>query len=169
MRILIGTDDLQIEALASGTQGEFNLHFEPDLTKDEHGGSADAWDEEHRIFFAKSVFVTGSEAEARREAAIVHGLDVALVDEIARTMEGDAIPRFWLAESRIGASVELFTIDDQGRAAVRVAALVARVAVAIPRSTPTISDSAVRCAYCRGLWFPAPGRESCCHCGAAAK
>ena len=37
------------------------------------------------------------------------------------------------------------------------------------RSTPTISDSAVRCAYCRGLWFPAPGRESCCHCGATTK
>jgi len=161
-------DDLEIQVSATGVAGEFSIEYDSDVTIDEPT-SGDPWDApHHHPFLAKNTFVTGREAKARAEAAIVQSIDGELLARLIETCERHEM---WLTlEEELLHTVfdDMSHVGDEGAEAIRVASLLAQVAKGLPRGAVTSDVTAVRCTYCGGLWFPGPTRVNCSHCGAKA-
>lgn len=173
VRLVVDLDavELQVAVLADGVHGELTLRYDPEVSV-EHDVSGDDWDRAQQyVFFGPSTFVSGPEAAAREEAAILHAVPAGLLDELVAEMSGLEIAEVRLADGMLQARVfDLNDIDDDGRAALAFAGVLARVAEALPRGAIGADShgEAVRCGYCRGLWFVSPEHLSCSNCGASA-
>ncbi len=173
VRLVINLDEveLHVAVLADGVRGEVTLRYDPEVSI-EQNVSDDDWDRAHQyVFFGPSTFVAGPEAIAREQAAILQAVPAELLDALVAQMSSLEIGEVHFANGMLRACVfDLNDIDDDGDAALVFASVVARVAEALPRGTigAETRGEAVRCGYCRGLWFVSAEHLSCSNCGASA-
>lgn len=170
VRIVVGYDfdDFDIEARADGMTAELSLQYDEDVTIEASSpGEVDPWGQnDHHVFFAKYVFVSGTEARARSQAAMLRSLPTSLLDELVRTAE-IAKCDVWIDDEVLQTNIDdADKVTDGGAAAVRIATLLARVAKALPRGAVPTGETAVRCSHCHALWFPSLLSATCVHCGA---
>lgn len=162
-------DDFDIEARVDGITADLALQYDEDVTiaPSRTGGGDDPWDQlEHHVFFAKHVFVCGTEALARSQAAMLRSLAPSLLDELVRTVETGKHD-VWIDDEVLQTNIDdADEVTDGGAAAVRIAKLLARVAKALPRGAAAAGETAVRCSHCHALWFPSLLSATCVHCGA---
>ena len=161
-------DDFDIEARADGMTAELSLQYAEDVTIEPSStGGDDPWDRsDHHVFFAKHVFVSGTEALARSQAAVLRSLATSLLDELVRTVETGKCD-VWIDDEVLQTNIDdADEVTDGGAAAVRIARLLARVAKALPRGAVPPGETAVRCSHCHALWFPSLLSTTCVHCGA---
>ena len=157
----VGTDSLDVEVNADGVMGEFALERDVDVV----AGRDDA---ERHVFVGAAVFVAGPLAAVRTQAALLHALPAALLDEVVRAMTELDLGLIHLQDQLLTVTVgDLAHVVDQGAAGTRVARLLARLAAALPRAAVVPTAEPQRCAACAALWYPTPSRSSCRHCGAA--
>jgi hypothetical protein len=171
VRVVLDVDasGVRVGALADGVEAELSLLRDPDATLDEPA-SDDPWapPPETKLFLSRDVFLSGTEAATRREAAVLDRLPRSLLDELVAAMERHDLSDIDLeAGQLLTFPCDLVDLDEDGATVIGLARLLSRVAAALPRGTepaPRLSPPP-RCQGCGSLWFSGSGRATCARCG----